>query len=335
MDTPNHLQSSTELDPHLSLSLTSTSSREEPLVLSVSEQLPTSFGGPAWDKIHTDITNRYTPLEFLRTSSSHVVVKAKDKETNEFVVLKIVNTILYRGFMLEARLPCILHLPHTLSVTRLFESPYGALVFPFENSHLCYPESWKCWLRVLQQLFETLVVLHQNHYAHSDIKPSNILLRGTGPNLTVFLIDFGLVETAEDMLSDIPTVPTGNERDVTFACGTYPFTDPLLMETEVRSVTSDIWSIGVMVALSVLVNPYFPRTQETASVFHQRSKDFPAYFRLQAQNLFSIKQEMYDPDFLAFVQKLLVVDVVERLTATAALRETEILMKTKLKCSFN
>jgi len=55
---------------------------------------------------------------------------------------------------------------------------------------------WAVWSSVITKLYDALDAIHATGLVHSDIKPSNILVRPTGQPV---LIDFGTARTSEDL----------------------------------------------------------------------------------------------------------------------------------------
>lgn len=202
-----------------------------------------------WRELIKSVTS-FRWEKILHRKPHRLVVRATHLETHKLVVVKCLYLKQNPGFVREWLLASRLKLPHTLPVERysLSSSEFGLLVFPFveKNSHHCYPQSrhcypqsWQTWLRVLKQLFFTLSVLHDQKYAHLDIKPSNILLTESGKHLKIFLIDFGLVES-----EDFDSEPMG-------WAGTLPYVDPLFIKSGLVSTKADLWSVGVMLASSI------------------------------------------------------------------------------------
>jgi serine/threonine protein kinase len=74
-----------------------------------------------------------------------------------------------------------------------------------------------------------LEYLHSKNIIHRDIKPANILMQGDVPRLT----DFGISRAAETTLVSSTVV------------GTQPYMSPESFEG-VRSVKTDVWSVGVL-----------------------------------------------------------------------------------------
>lgn len=82
--------------------------------------------------------------------------------------------------------------------------------------------------------------LHQNRIRHKDLKPQNILLKGT----KVLITDFG---TALDWNDESRATTTGDPGPISIT-----YAAPEVVDRERRSESSDIWSLGcVFVEMTV------------------------------------------------------------------------------------
>jgi len=250
-------------------------------------------------------------------------------------VLKVLETNEESGFVHEWRLPALLELPNTLRpIDHYLSSSYGMIVFPFVDSRPCNAKSGRTWLVILQQLFLTLSVLHKNNYAHLDIKPSNILKQGTGRRSKIFLIDFGLTELIDEKESI--SVSKSEEEERTGTSGTFPYIDPVYLETQKPSTQSDMWSVGIMLAQSILQKRCFssllqqpPKIlQET---FLRQSKAFPDSFKNITRSGPSNEttENKMDKDLLFVTEHLLEVDQQKRWSSQMAFEKVSEMLKLK------
>lgn len=86
------------------------------------------------------------------------------------------------------------------------------------------------FLKKLKPLFEEL---KEKKLVHSDIKPSNIIIKGTSENFEVFLIDFGLAFYPEE-----------HQRKLVFSLG-YSSPEQILNLLHLANHSSDIFSLGI------------------------------------------------------------------------------------------
>ena len=287
--------------------------------------------------INREIKSRHYQIgETIRfsSSSSRVVCLATSKLTGEKVVLKVVNLNEDHGYLIELRLPTRLDIPYTIRpIDHFISSPFGCLVFPHVKSRPCRPQSWQTWLRVLHSLFESLTSLHSNHYAHLDIKPSNILLHRVKSRVKeVYLIDFGLSEfispessidsDSENKSLSIDGYFEDSALSIDGSCfsGTFPFIDPMYMRTGVPSVQSDMWSIGVMVAQSMATKPtMFFKYSSSFSDQYKQAVTFPSRFQSWVEKEKGMKERLRNSVLLHLVRNVLKLNPDERWTSSCAL----------------
>lgn len=92
--------------------------------------------------------------------------------------------------------------------------------------------------------------LHSKNIVHRDIKPANVLLQGDTPRLA----DFGISRAVN--ASEASSVIVGTE----------PFMSPESFEG-VRSVRTDVWSVGVVLYKLLTGKMPFPQTQSTEIMY--------------------------------------------------------------------
>ncbi len=304
---------------------------------------PPYFVGDEWVAVLQEVRSLgYVPISdgILRRSSSRVVLKAKGPQGAE-VVLKFINRKREMGFIHEWDLPGLLELPHTLRpLDHFISSSYGIIVFPFvSDARPGQSRTTHTWLRILKQLFETLVVLHENGYAHLDIKPSNILLRDLRDKIQVTLIDFGLVEFVRCEPSDDwsegseeETVDEGTETKEENAqssgvgsSGTWPYIDPVYIETNLPSVYCDMWSVGIMLAQTIFQRGAFstlfpPLSERSSDSILAQAKAIPEKFqKLLLQNPSLVIEQK--KELVEIAKNLLVLDQKQRWSSHTALQK--------------
>ncbi|WP_237057400.1 serine/threonine-protein kinase [Microbulbifer sediminum] len=100
-------------------------------------------------------------------------------------------------------------------------------------------------LRLVRQVAEGLLQVHDNGIIHRDVKPSNILFRDDG---TAVLSDFGIAKNIE---SDSDLTQSG------FSLGSPSYSSPEQAQCHRIDITTDIYSLGV-VLLELLLgyNPF-------------------------------------------------------------------------------
>ena len=172
-------------------------------------------------------------------------------------------------------LSCCLCLTGASRITQLLDafccSDRGFLVFELwgQNLHyllhkqICKPTDCKV---LVKQCLEALAQLQRHRIIHFDIKPANILIKGTGPQLTkdnagsqpseeqqklLKLADLGIAHTPE----------TFQQHELShLALQTWPFRAPeVLLQGKNCSFPADMWSLAcVMYEIASNGKSYFP-----------------------------------------------------------------------------
>ncbi|KAL5006301.1 hypothetical protein ScPMuIL_015107 [Solemya velum] len=153
-------------------------------------------------------------------------------------------------------------------------------------------------VRLMVQILEGLVYLHEKNIVHLDLKPQNVLLTEPFPKGDIKLCDLGfacLVNTGEDIREII---------------GTPDYVAPEVLDYEPLGLYTDMWSLGVLTYVMLTAHSPFAGAsdQETFSNITQVNLDFP-------QSLFSaVSHQSQD-----FIRKLLIKDHRKRMTASQCL----------------
>jgi len=151
-----------------------------------------------------------------------------------------------------------------------------------------------------QTLLSALAFLHSQSIAHRDIKPENILLGDPGDLSTAKIADFGLACVAE------------SESALTEPCGTPSFTAPEVIVGQGYGVQCDMWSLGVMLYVTLSGELPFYGSTATESLRHTLS----GKYRMEGP----LWDDAVSEACKDLLRKLLTTDPRERLTASAALR---------------
>jgi serine/threonine protein kinase len=105
-------------------------------------------------------------------------------------------------------------------------------------------------LSLIKQMCLGMWQCHRLSIAHRDVKPDNMLMRGTSGNYTLVIADFGLAK-------DIGTTITENNRkrlkqspaiSRPVISENYRPPELFMMEEDKTTVEADLWSVGVVIA---------------------------------------------------------------------------------------
>ena len=182
------------------------------------------------------------------------VFKAKHLFMDRHVALKLLHPefaedrLVMRNFQREASAVAKLHHEnivglHDFGISQTGE-PYlvmeyidGTNLFEvLQKEHQLKPARL---IKICRQICAGLAEAHAKGIVHCDLKPSNILLRGSEPNEIVKLVDFGLAQVMpHEPLNDSPITTKF------FICGTPPYMSPEQCSGVPLSALSDIYSLG-------------------------------------------------------------------------------------------
>lgn len=213
-------------------------------------------GGLQWRYGHYQVCESAPGVRWeLGRGSMGITYKAVDVNLGNFVALKVLNNVhltraSHTRFSREAKSAA--QLSHA-NIARVFhlgeqsgESFYvmefveGETLDTFIRRKGTLP--WQVALSIVRQCAMALRVAHSRGFIHRDIKPSNIMLSGgehtTEEDLTVKIIDFGLVKTAfDDGVQDAISLA--------YFAGTPCYASPEQWESKPVDGRTDIYSLGI------------------------------------------------------------------------------------------
>ncbi|KAK3102885.1 hypothetical protein FSP39_014678 [Pinctada imbricata] len=256
------------------------------------------------------LTQKYCIEKDIGRGKFAVVKKCVNKESGEEVAAKFIrkrrkgktcrDEILREVVMLEMALE---H-PRLVDLKEVYESQ-SELILVTEYcsggelfTECVIEESFKDKeteaVRLMRQILEGLVYLHERQIVHLDLKPQNILLTKPFPEGNIKICDLGfacLVNTGEDI------------RDI---IGTPDYVAPEVLSYEPLGLYTDMWSLGVLTYVMLTAHSPFvgADNQETFLNISQVNLDFPECL---FQDVSAAAQD--------FIGKLLIKDPEDRLTA--------------------
>ena len=191
---------------------------------------------------------------------------------------------------------------------------YGSLI-NYQENHWSEFQKDETKLNIMKQVTAGLVFLHSQDKIHRDVKPGNILVtpdEETGHGILVKISDFGTSKT-QDMTMTASIV------------GTPYFAAPEMFtgnEKTRQNYKVDIFSLGVTFLAMVQDNP---RLKPTGESLHEN--EYIGYVMLREHGYQPVKIRASDDSFTQavneIVQKTVVFDPNQRLSATAILQELE------------
>ncbi|XP_050439081.1 cyclin-dependent kinase 1-like [Adelges cooleyi] len=192
---------------------------------------------------------RYVPMEMIGRGSYGIVMKCKDKRTNEVVAIKKITSSYFsmpealREITILKKLSNHTHLISFLNVFRVKQILY--IVFPYMdynmyeyiNKHYSNGLGYDLTKEYMIQVIRGIDYMHEHHVIHRDIKPDNILLTRNG---VIKLCDLGISKL-------ICPTSFGAELLMTPGMGTLWYQAPeMLLGIKKYGTEVDIWSIGIV-----------------------------------------------------------------------------------------
>ncbi|KAF2494767.1 calcium/calmodulin-dependent protein kinase type 1B, partial [Lophium mytilinum] len=108
------------------------------------------------------------------------------------------------------------------------------------------------------QILEGIAFMHENGFAHRDLKPTNILVKSTGPDWWVKIGDFGISKRAEGLtaLRTLNGTPGFLAPEILMQLGLLDF-NTLDVEDQ-YTVSVDVWALGEIVFRALTGEIPFP-----------------------------------------------------------------------------
>jgi len=256
------------------------------------------------------ITDIYELKEEIGRGEFSYVVRAVHKESGETFAIKVINRDNIDSSRLEneIRIMTTVKHPSIISMREYFETDKnvylvmelvtGGELFDRITELGCYSEKTACLL--VGNIVSAIKYLHDNEIVHRDLKPTNLLLKAKDSDTEVKIADFGLSK----ILGEGTLMQT--------ACGTPIYVAPEVLIGEPYDKAVDMWSVGVITYILLCgFPPFFDDGQNMGELFEQIINgefDFPEEYWTD------VSEEAKD-----FIENLLIVDPVERMTAEEAL----------------
>ena len=216
-----------------------------------------------------------------------IVYKVKNRVSNEFYALKIVNkqkaniSRVSKRIENEIALQSSLSHPNIVKLLKSFEDnenfylllelcPGGELFSYLKSSGKLDEEETK---KLVLDIVEGLSYLHSKNILHRDLKLGNILLSA---DRTAKIADFGLAAQLTDLSEERSTL-----------CGTPNYISPEVITRKPYGLASDLWSLGCIIFACLTGHPPFdsPSIQDTLLKLRDMNLHLPKDLSLEAKDL--------------------------------------------------
>ncbi|KAJ1455161.1 kinase-like domain-containing protein [Pelagophyceae sp. CCMP2097] len=147
-------------------------------------------------------------------------------------------------------------------------------------------------------LLDALAYLHRRKIVHRDLKPENLLLKSPYNDFDIKIADFGFAKSVD-----------GKSLDT--QCGTPGYVAPEILKGAKYGTEVDMWSCGVIIY--ILLGGYPPFHDDNHAVLYNKIR--AADYTFEPQYWDQVSADAKD-----LIEKMLIVDPDERLTADQALR---------------
>lgn len=182
------------------------------------------------DRLNTLLANRYRVNTKLGTGGMGAVYSARDEAQGSEVAVKVLDPQLAEHPYFLQRFEREAKAAGKVAggrVPRILDSGHDASSGPFLVMELLQgrtlathlksvgPLSFEESLRIVDDILEILVAVHEGGIVHRDLKPANVFLEGTGSPWDVRVIDFGVArffELNRDTLLTLPGSVVGTPR---------------------------------------------------------------------------------------------------------------------------
>jgi len=258
-----------------------------------------------------DIEKAYEFKNELGRGAFSIVYLGVNKSTGGKFAIKVINKKdlgkdYEKNLKMEVDILKKVNHPNIIALKELFDTPEklylvmelvtGGELFDKIVEKGSYTEAEASQL--VRKIVSAVEYLHSIDIVHRDLKPENLLLKSADNDLEVALADFGLSKIV------------GQQMMMQTACGTPSYVAPEVLNASGYGKEVDMWSIGVITYILLCGFPPF-YGDTVPEIFEQIME---ANFDYPEEYWGSVSKEAKD-----FVNKLLVVETSDRLSAPQAL----------------
>eukprot|EP00005_Dracoamoeba_jomungandri_P006220 CAMPEP_0174256610 /NCGR_PEP_ID=MMETSP0439-20130205/5832_1 /TAXON_ID=0 /ORGANISM="Stereomyxa ramosa, Strain Chinc5" /LENGTH=316 /DNA_ID=CAMNT_0015339309 /DNA_START=11 /DNA_END=961 /DNA_ORIENTATION=- len=257
------------------------------------------------------INATYDLGDVIGEGSFSVVKKATHRETNQEFAVKIMSKEdvgeVHQGELLKEMeiLTSVSH-PNIIELKACYDTGEeiyffmeyapGGYLFDRVKEKGSYSESDA--RQLVRNITDAVNTLHENKIIHRDLKPENLLMKSFDSDTCVKIADFGMSKIISQ------------ERMLLTACGTPSYTAPETLTADGYDEGIDCWALGVI--SYILLCGFPPFTGDTLPQLLE--KIMTAQFEYPNEYWADVSDTAKD-----FINRLLVVDREERMTAKQAL----------------
>jgi len=260
----------------------------------------------------TDIDKVYEFKNELGRGAFSIVYLGVNKTTGGKFAVKVINKKdlgkdYEKNLKMEVDILKKVNHPNIIALKELFDTPdklylvmelvTGGELFDKIVEKGSYTESEASTL--VRKIVSAVDYLHGIDIVHRDLKPENLLLKRADDDLEVALADFGLSKIV------------GAQMMMQTACGTPSYVAPEVLNASGYGKEVDMWSIGVITYILLCGFPPF-YGDTVPEIFEQIME---ANFDYPEEYWGSVTKDAKD-----FINKLLVVETSDRMSAVQALK---------------
>ncbi|MDR3364788.1 MAG: Stk1 family PASTA domain-containing Ser/Thr kinase [Clostridiales Family XIII bacterium] len=224
------------------------------------------------------LAGRYEILEKIGDGGMAVVYKARDKQLNRFVAIKILkkefitDQTFVENFIREAKAAASLLHPNIVTIYDAGKDRdiYYIVMEYVEGRALSEviaaeaPLDYKRCIRTAKQVASALSLAHRNNIIHRDVKPHNILITSDG---TAKITDFGIAKAVSDgtIINDSGVI-----------MGSVHYFSPEQSRGQYVDEKSDIYSLGIVLYEMITGRvPFDADNPVTIAVMHMNDTIIP------------------------------------------------------------
>jgi len=259
-----------------------------------------------------ELESNYDIKELLGEGTCSIVKRGFDRKTGEAVAIKIIKKdqlakTHQEDLLREMQILTKVSHPHIIELKAVYDTGSelyivmelmeGGMLFDRIVEKGSYTESDA--RELVRALCSAVQHLHSQNIIHRDLKPENLLMKSIDDDTSVKIADFGLSKIIDQ------------ERMLLTACGTPAYVAPEILLAQGYDQAVDLWCIGVIAYILLCGFPPFSANglPQLLEKIITADFDYPSNYWDEVSDLAK-----------DFVERLLVLDPKNRMTAQEALQ---------------